>query len=223
MDPRLYFGKLGLLDQDWNTRADSCRTIDKVYDSSNYSTLRPNLSYKCGRHDQAVMKGYYWWIMLLHTEEGSQLDNFISNSHWTQTSHKCHWAFCLVISHLEAVRAAENVDRTVCKNGLRARYGGCNSLQSLHPHDHCLIGAPRASGFEKVIYYDPQAPKLRRASKRLAARKGRCEECRVKKPRGRQVGVFWRKDPTDSAISLCHNCYRARWARRDRAKKAAGL
>ena len=41
-----------------------------------------------------------------------------------------------------------NDDRSICKNRSRSKDGGCNALQSLHPHDHCLLDNPQGAAFD---------------------------------------------------------------------------
>ena len=114
-----------------------------------------------------MVKSYAWWLLLLHQKEGSELDIFISDAvlggSWTKVSHKCHWAFCFVVSHLEPVMRIENSDRTVCKNRSRGNDGGCNALHSLHPYDHCLLDMPVGTPFD--IELPPPLPGLANGQK----------------------------------------------------------
>ena len=88
------------------------------------------------------------WVLFLHQEEGPQLDKFVRDTvlaGWCHVSHKCHWAFCFNVAHLEQVSKTVNDDPSVCKNRSWANDGGCNALHSLHPHDHCLLVNPHGS------------------------------------------------------------------------------
>ena len=79
---------------------------------------------------------------------------------FTQTSHKCHWAWCLVLSHLEQGLPIQNYDPNVCKNRSRVDWGGCNALKCLHPFDYCLLDNPKGTSFDDTL--PPQSGSLPR-------------------------------------------------------------
>ena len=171
LTPSEFFDKRGVLGQKFDTDRRECKTISRLYDKANPGDIRPNIrytwSYTLEQRTYTVVKSYAWWLLLLHQKEGSELDKFISDAvlgrSWTEVSHKCHWAFCFVVSHLEPVMRIENSDRTVCKNRSRGKDGGCNALHSLHPYDHCLLDMPVGTSFD--IELPPPLPGLANGQK----------------------------------------------------------
>ena len=89
------------------------------------------------------------------------LRNAVLGGTWCHISHKCHWAVCLNVSHLEqVVMRTITDDRTACKNRSQANDGGCNALYSLHPHDHCLclLDNPHGAAFDDQLPLRLPAP-----------------------------------------------------------------
>ena len=226
---RNYFQERGVLGQDLYADVNEDRTIDRQYARTRSGETRPSDHYALGfevkGHVSRIHKNYSWWVLFLHQKEGSELDKFVYDAllggHLFHISHKCHWAFCYVASHLQQVMPPDNVDRNVCKNGTRAKDGGCNALASLHPHDHCKLRLIRAPGFDAELPLpngrkrrwlgDPTFEAERKKRFRLARpnyipkseRKGPCagRGCTTTDING------WRVHPVDQRRVLCGVCY----------------
>ena len=239
--PRKYFQQKGVIGQDLDADVKECRTIDRDYNKSRSGVTRPHENYSFTRN-RVMTRSYAWWVLFLHQAEGPELDAFIRNTLLGgpnfQISHKCHWAFCYVVSHLEQVMSMENSDRSVCKNGSRARDGGCNALQSLHPHDHCLLGLSRGTGFDtKPPWPLHETHKVPSKKRKRVEPVGRDEESQEKAPKRRKAGWLprverkgpcaeegcltpgrrgWMQDPEDLSRQLCCRCYKNVMHRRNR-------
>lgn len=218
---RNYFSQRGLLGQNFGEERGNCRTLQRIFAAAQPGVIRPStknykLRIRYGENSPRIVQTYAWWILLLNQEEGSQLDKYISNlvlgGSWTETSHKCHWAFCFVLSHLEQVPTIENLDRNVCKNRSRGRDGGCNALQSLHPHHHCLLDNATGTEFDANLEGPLKAvrgigrPKRHRGPSgpvKKADRKGPCSSrgCEVTNAKG------WALHPDDNTQVVCDSCY----------------
>lgn len=155
---------------------------------------------------ETIIRPFHWWVPFLHQEEGPHLDKFIRNSvlggTWCQISHKCHWAFCLNVSHLEQVVGAVNHDRTICKNRSRDKDGGCNALGSLHPHDHCLLANPVGNAFAS-----PQGQKLATMVQELATMPQIVRKNSGPCANGCTSASRWYRNPLDKTQVLCNACY----------------
>ena len=101
---------MGVLNQDIDADSNLCRHIQRAFDKSTSGITHPKLKYTLRLPESIVCKDYPWWVLLLYQKEDSVL-----GGSWCHVSHKCHWAFCLVASHLEQVLRMNNDDRSVCK------------------------------------------------------------------------------------------------------------
>ena len=207
---RNYFMDHGLLNQGKDSL---CRTLRSQFDKRQPGTVRLTATYHARLPEGTLTKKYFWWVLLLHQNVGPQLDKFIHNAvlggTWCHVSHKCHWAFCLNVSHLELVLRAVNDDRTVCKNRSRANDGGCNALSSLHSHDHCLLDNPHGAFFDDEPPPPQPRPRISQERKMVGPCFNGCSTTRQ-----------WYRHPDDGTKCLCSTCY----IRMYRAKrKEAGL
>lgn len=95
-----------------------CRTIDKVYAKSSSGCVRLNRDCRFASRIMKLLsylsKDLAWWILLIDQPEGLELDKFVRDAMWGefifQISHKCHWAFCYVVSHHALVMVTEDSD-----------------------------------------------------------------------------------------------------------------
>ena len=189
---RVFFDNLGLLHQEATTL---CRTLQEEFEKCPEGATHLNEAYPLVTHGRSLNRNYHWWVLFLSQEEGPQLDKFVRNAvlggYWCHISHRCHWGWCLNVAHLEQVLRVVNDDRSICKNGSRGQYGGCNALSSLHPHDHCLLRNPIG------------APNVQtRRSGRPTKNFGPCAEGHTT-----TWGGKWYRDPDDKTRQLCGNRY----------------
>lgn len=233
--PRLFFSKRGVLNQDVDAKLDHCSTIERSYRESGEDNQRCSRRYSLMVGKDSVSGHYYWWVIFLHQRVGSELDKFIQNAvpggGWVEISHKCHWSWCFVASHLEQVLPMENANRTSCKNGSRAREGGCNALRSTHPHDHCFLGLPKGTSFDanlpKPIYATKGRPRKLAPSVGTKGRQGRNKRKWMDSEGGQETEDIkrgerqgpcaeghtttskrgWFLDPNDRQTMLCDKCY----------------
>ena len=200
LTPRYFFGTKGLLDQD---RGNECRTLGQLFDSRTEGALRLTARYTSRTSEGTFTKYYAWWVLFLH-QKGPQVDKFIQNDvldgAFINISHKCHFAWCLNVAHLEQVVKEVNDDRTRCKVGSRANDGGCNALYSSHPHDHCLLRNPIGEPFDE--FDAGERPERRLSPVRQMV--GLCAN-------GCMTSTRWLKDPDDNTKVLCNACYKKKW------------
>ena len=180
---REYFSNRGLLGQSFDPVESQCRIVSRSFEKAEDQS-RPRMKYCLRTKWGKLMSTWGWFLLLLHQPEGSELDKFIFDTliSWVHLSHKFHWAWCFVISHLERELPDENDDRTSCKNRSRRLYGGCNALTSRHPFNHCLLDLPKGDAFDLNL---PPPPR----GKVTALKAPRGKSADLQAPRGKATNL----------------------------------
>ena len=225
--PREYFGQRGLMGQDIDAVNLPCRTVDREYTKSDPGQTRPNKTYLIAN---GLTRNWDIWVLLLHQKEGSELDKHILHMclGMAEVSHKCHWPWCFVVSHLERVLKEENNDRTSCKNGTRKKEGGCNALQSLHPFDPCLLDSQHGTAFDADLPPPVTAPRSGPKKRSLMVTLPMLSKEKPHRPKRSKKGGLkgpcanghtttwngWRYDQEDKSRVLCSLCYQRQFTKR---------